>query len=380
MAALNFPSNPSDGDTYSANDTIWIYSSSLSKWIRSRQTLATTYIPIGTVIWFSANTPPSGYLECDGSAISRTVYADLFSTIGTTFGSGDGSTTFNLPDLRGEFVRGWDNGRGADSGRGFGSTQSWAIENITGSIEPSGTPNEAVFGEEALTATGAFELEPNESGASPGGSDQSQPGGFNFDASRVVQTADETRPRNVALLPCIRAFGQVDIEGAADLSALLASIATQSEAAAGLDNTKIMTPLRTYQGIIARAATKTEMEAGNDATKLVTPDSHKFASGSIKAWSNFTDTVIRESYNYSSITDTGTGQPRLSMTNAMNTVNYAIQFTGADVSDNTTKHYYNVGTHVIVPTTTNHGFDSSLSSGSYYDSNFMYSQISGDLA
>ena len=79
--------------------------------------------PTGAVVAYASSTVPAGYLECNGAAISRTTYADLFNVIGTTFGAGDGSTTFNLPDLRGEFVRGFDNGRGVDSGRTFGSFQ-----------------------------------------------------------------------------------------------------------------------------------------------------------------------------------------------------------------------------------------------------------------
>ena len=79
--------------------------------------------PTGSIIMYGAATAPTGWLECDGSAVSRTTYADLFAVIGTTFGEGDGSTTFNLPDLRGEFVRGWDHGRGADVGRELGTAQ-----------------------------------------------------------------------------------------------------------------------------------------------------------------------------------------------------------------------------------------------------------------
>ena len=60
--------------------------------------------PIGTVEAYSGNTAPNGYLLCDGSAVSRTTYSDLFSVIGTTYGSGDGSTTFNLPNLKGRTV------------------------------------------------------------------------------------------------------------------------------------------------------------------------------------------------------------------------------------------------------------------------------------
>lgn len=55
-------------------------------------------VPIGGVILFSTATAPDGYLKCDGTAVSRTTYSSLFALIGTTYGSGDGSTTFNLPN------------------------------------------------------------------------------------------------------------------------------------------------------------------------------------------------------------------------------------------------------------------------------------------
>ena len=61
----------------------------------------------------NANLPP-GFLHCDGSAINRTTFAALFAVIGTMYGAGDGSTTFNLPDFRGMFLRGWDHGAGID--------------------------------------------------------------------------------------------------------------------------------------------------------------------------------------------------------------------------------------------------------------------------
>ena len=81
-------------------------------------------VPTGAVFCVAVATIPTGYLECNGAAVSRTTYAALFSFIGTQYGAGNGSSTFNLPDLRGEFVRGFDNGRGVDSGRGIGSSQS----------------------------------------------------------------------------------------------------------------------------------------------------------------------------------------------------------------------------------------------------------------
>ena len=81
-------------------------------------------VPAGSVFSFATSTVPTGYLECNGAAVSRSTYASLFSSISTTWGVGDGSSTFNLPDLRGQFVRGWDNSAGVDSGRSFASSQS----------------------------------------------------------------------------------------------------------------------------------------------------------------------------------------------------------------------------------------------------------------
>lgn len=81
-------------------------------------------VDAGQVVFFARETPPPGYLKANGAAVSRTTYASLFAAIGTRFGPGDGSTSFNVPDLRGEFVRSWDDGRTVDTGRPFGSWQA----------------------------------------------------------------------------------------------------------------------------------------------------------------------------------------------------------------------------------------------------------------
>ncbi len=98
-------------------------------------TISSDSAEVGKVAAFSRTSAPNGYLKCNGAAISRTTYAALFSVIGTTYGAGDGSTTFNVPDLRGEFIRGWDDARGVDSGRVLGSWQdgqnSWHGHGIT---------------------------------------------------------------------------------------------------------------------------------------------------------------------------------------------------------------------------------------------------------
>jgi|APGre2960657404_1045060.scaffolds.fasta_scaffold24594_3 microcystin-dependent protein len=160
---------------------------------------------IGQVSFFTMSTAPTGWLKCNGAAISRTTYAKLFAVIGTTYGVGDGSTTFNLPDLRGEFIRGWDDARAVDSGRTFGTAQTDALQNITGSVwaQTSGGPDKNIL----HSAAGAF------SGFSQGNSIASSVAtygtndrfsGINFNASLVVRTSTETRSRNIALLACIK--------------------------------------------------------------------------------------------------------------------------------------------------------------------------------
>ena len=77
---------------------------------------AVPVMPVGCVIPFAGAAAPTGWLLCQGQAVSRTTYAQLFSVIGTTYGSGDGSTTFNLPDMRGRVAVGSDANLGAHAG------------------------------------------------------------------------------------------------------------------------------------------------------------------------------------------------------------------------------------------------------------------------
>ena len=143
------------------------------------------YVPTGAIQAFAMQTIPSGWLACNGTAVSRTEYSRLFNLIGTTYGVGNGTTTFNLPDLRGEFIRGWDNGRGVDSGREFGSSQDDQFESHS-----HGTSRIAVDDDDGgidhwvMTETG----QPSTSGT------------FSTDSAGGT----ETRPRNVALMYCIK--------------------------------------------------------------------------------------------------------------------------------------------------------------------------------
>lgn len=129
---LTLPGNDGDSGQYLQTDGAGVLS-----WASASTPAG---VPAGAVFAMATTTVPSGYLECDGTAISRTSYSALFAAIGTTFGNGDGSSTFNLPDLRGEFIRGWASDRrsdgadpSSDSGRSFGSSQTEAVggSNVT---------------------------------------------------------------------------------------------------------------------------------------------------------------------------------------------------------------------------------------------------------
>jgi microcystin-dependent protein len=132
-----------------------------------------------------ASTPPADYLECNGAAVSRTAYAWLYGKIGTAYGAGDGSTTFNLPDMRGEFVRGWDNGRGVDAGRSIGSAQGHQMQTHAHGFNNYG-------------------LKTFQDGTSGGAMATGPAGTSKFTDLQTGTNGGETRPRNVTMMYCIR--------------------------------------------------------------------------------------------------------------------------------------------------------------------------------
>ena len=147
-------------------------------------------LPTGMIAPFAMSTAPTGWLECDGSAVSRATYANLFAALGTTHGVGDGSSTFNVPDLRGEFIRGWDNGKGTDSGRTFGSSQTDAFQAHKHTYTTPQHYDDVVGG----------------SGTSARISSTGQTTGYAADgANGTPRTASETRPRNIAMMYCVKA-------------------------------------------------------------------------------------------------------------------------------------------------------------------------------
>lgn len=142
--------------------------------------------PAGCVQFFATVTAPTGWLKADGALVSRTTYADLFAAIGTTFGAGDGSTTFGLPDLRGEFIRAFDDGRGVDTGRVFGSAQASQMQSHTHTFNSNGHGN----------GNGSY--------YPLGGSAYPVPTVVTVSAAGGTTNSSENRPRNIALLACIK--------------------------------------------------------------------------------------------------------------------------------------------------------------------------------
>ena len=99
-------------------------------------------VPSGGVLPFARSSAPAGWLVAGGQAVSRATYVELFNAIGTTFGAGNGTTTFNLPNIQGAVVRGWNgSGSGVDSGRGFGSMQQGQNQQHTHGVTVSSVAN-----------------------------------------------------------------------------------------------------------------------------------------------------------------------------------------------------------------------------------------------
>ncbi|HAP0163648.1 phage tail protein [Escherichia coli] len=144
-------------------------------------------LPVGVPVPWPSATPPTGWLKCNGAPFSAEEYPELAKVYPTN----------KLPDLRGEFIRGWDDGRGIDTSRSLLSSQGDAIRNIIGALVDV-----------------RFNTYPSDSGVFTtsvigDASSDSIKGGYakrvTFDASRVVPTANENRPRNIAFNYIVRA-------------------------------------------------------------------------------------------------------------------------------------------------------------------------------
>lgn len=157
-------------------------------------TASNAILPAGMVMPFAVNSAPSGWLSCDGSAVSRSTYARLFSAISTTYGAGNGSTTFNIPDLRGIFIRG--TGAQTISGTTYTGTHAAKERDALQGHRHSLTNGTSIWrngGGTAITSggvSGAFDVtvgDPTTDGT-----------------NGTPRTAAETRPANISLLYCIK--------------------------------------------------------------------------------------------------------------------------------------------------------------------------------
>ena len=158
----------------------------------------TDRVPTGIVEFFAGSKAPKGWLVCDGSAVSRTDYDELFEVIGTTYGAGDGSSTFNLPNLIDRF---------AEGGKSVGTKKEAGLPNITGQFKIAGFVNGGID----LTSGCFSYINPPGNVAVQGNSQEgvlySGSGNGYFDASRsnaLYGSSTTVQPPSLVLLPIIK--------------------------------------------------------------------------------------------------------------------------------------------------------------------------------
>ncbi|STZ76347.1 tail fiber protein [Bergeriella denitrificans] len=183
-----------------------------------RDRYETGTVPVGMVAYFTHNNPPPGWIKCNGAALSRTTYAKLFAAVGTYYGAGNGSTTFNIPDVRGEFLRVYDDGRGVDRGRVMGGFQGQETMNHRHGMGAITAANDdALFVRGDWAGLGDYQLqhlagEYNRAAFDVwNSSNRPNPQSQNLATHGLMTTSGtqwvgETRPRNLSLPVFIRAY------------------------------------------------------------------------------------------------------------------------------------------------------------------------------
>lgn len=162
-------------------------------------------LPVGSMVGFPVNKVPAGFLEIDGSVQSIATYPTLAAFLGTVFNQGnEGVGNFRLPESRGEFLRGWDHGRGVDVGRAIGSAQTQSIQKHDHAMWVGGTYGST-----------------NPSG---GGAAAAWVGGVATDMRTGNSGTDETRPRNLSVMWCIKAWNAPINQGNIDVAALATEV------------------------------------------------------------------------------------------------------------------------------------------------------------
>ena len=167
-------------------------------------------LPVGTMVAFPVNKVAPGFLEIDGSVKSIATYPDLAAFLGTAFNLGnEGAGNFRLPESRGEFLRGWDHGRGVDAGRAIGS---WQDESFKSHVH-------------SATRAGFMSNEyPNSQGTMGTGGSVTYAGqGLQMSATAATG-GSETRARNLAVMWCIKAWNAPINQGVIDIAALAVDV------------------------------------------------------------------------------------------------------------------------------------------------------------
>lgn len=223
-------------------------------------------LPVGTMVSFPLDKIPPGFLELDNSVKSIAVYPDLAAFLGTAFNKGDeGAGNFRLPESRGEFLRGWDHGRGVDAGRTVGSWQKGSVHTFD-----TGTSVATVSDRNTVTSAVTALSNMGYDTVSAGDYSSAEYAAATANTSSPISNGDQTafgatRPRNLAVVWCIKAWnapinqGNIDIAALAALSTQAteiklgtAKIATQAQTDAGADDTTIVTPKKLRWGFAAQ--------------------------------------------------------------------------------------------------------------------------------
>ncbi|HAX3411894.1 TPA: tail fiber protein [Escherichia coli] len=161
-------------------------------------------LPVGVPVPWPSATPPTGWLKCNGAAFSAEEYPELAKAYPTN----------KLPDLRGEFIRGWDDGRDVDAGRTILSAQGDAIRNIYGEFKTVNTENYSIWESVGSFKGAVVPLSPSTNNSyfsfirsmvTERTDGAVYPKVIGLDASRIVPTANENRPRNIAFNYIVRA-------------------------------------------------------------------------------------------------------------------------------------------------------------------------------
>ncbi|NHX00823.1 phage tail protein [Pseudomonas koreensis] len=170
-------------------------------------------LPVGSIVAFPVDTPPPGFLELDNSVKSSATYPDLSAYLGGKFNKGDeGVGNFRLPEARGEFLRGWDHGRGVDAGRVVGSTQKGTVTTF------DSNPNPNLTVEVVQASVAAAQADVFIATDYPGVARTYTTSGVV--TSSILADGGVVRPRNIAVMWCIKAWNAPINQGTIDVAAL----------------------------------------------------------------------------------------------------------------------------------------------------------------